>query len=427
MACVACHKSKVKCDKIFPCSRCIRRGIVCRPHVSQQGKTIVQTKEGTDRPKKRAAVDSTMVLEHDLVNNSVGIKAPEGTIYHYGLNHMARLWYSLAIRRRSFRLQEMACRLANQVGFSMDQILCGEGLPEDWKQHKQQDLSLHFLQSDVFRLAQEQDVGHTPLTQAEIPAELFLAMRCCAPQQSTGNVLTSALSTLASMCTPASTPASVPQMASRWIWVRETKQGQSRFFTTEAFARDIVSSTVMQQTWIANQQEVKSLFMPFGNNFKLYSQALIHQISLNRSPHQAPHLPTRISGVTIRLASGEIVDVDMVSFYTIPSLDHGFYAQEFIRKKAIEVIQPADAAAAAATAAKVKASLSLERSISHQSQRTTLNVEQLDLDFGDLPEYLGPTDDFENSFWEWLSGEDGTTNGDGDGGGGDDDVVVDKL
>ena len=52
------------------------------------------------------------------------------------------------------------------------------------------------------------------------------------------------------------------------------------------------------------------------------------------APLQQFDLPDRVTGITIQLTSGERVPVDFICWYTIVSLDHAFFVQEFIRKPA---------------------------------------------------------------------------------------------
>ena len=179
MACVAHHRARVKCDlhnnkvssssssvsssssSSSSCARCLRLEIPCVPHVSQQGKHLSEKKKKNPQSKKRrvqekgastnddassSSSSSGLQLEHAFVKNAkIAAGSKRGTKksggggrrirlqHHYGLNHIVRQSTCLGVRRRSFRLQEMACQLAIKADLSMDQIMCGKGLPREWK------------------------------------------------------------------------------------------------------------------------------------------------------------------------------------------------------------------------------------------------------------------------------------------------------
>ena len=366
MACVACHKAKVKCEKrnhgngggggstseassssltttdnnsssssydAVSCARCTRMGLECVPHISQQGKSIIPDPHGSKRRKTSVGITSlsvsggggpihALILEKSVVKQT---RAKDTHHLHFGLNHLIRQWMCLAVSRRSFRLQEIAGRLANKLGISMDQVYCGQGYPSTWKSWDgRDDLSLRReLAGNICQPTSFQDVGHYPLEQSEIPMLVFRVMRCVRQVSTT--------TTTGIDGTTTTTMTEVVDLTHRWIMIRECKVGQARFYGTPDFSRDFCTPHEMQQTWIANKHEVKALFMPSGKNIHLYGESFFHQISLQTEPGIV-NVPDRVTGVTIRMKNGTIVPVEFICWISIVSLDHAYIAMEFVRK-----------------------------------------------------------------------------------------------
>ena len=148
-ACIECHTTKVKCDKVFPCSRCVRLGVDCVPHESNQGRGKRRSFRrgspkgdgGNSKGGKQAAPSPSgeETGEGRRGSDHPGLSGfrPEENIAryagasslrpdHHGLSWLVRGWVSFAFRRRSFSLLTKAAGLATKAGISMDAILCGE-------------------------------------------------------------------------------------------------------------------------------------------------------------------------------------------------------------------------------------------------------------------------------------------------------------
>lgn len=308
MACEACHAAKVKCETDSGCCvRCARLQIECVPHVSLQGKG-----------SKRRKTGSSLGVEKQFVKMSSQLSGCDPI--HYGVNHIIRQWFFLSFSRRSFRLLEVASRLANRVGIDMNQILLGNNLPKAWFSSTTR-CSAESIESSsrhaVTFPSENQTVRGPKLEISDIPMEVWQKMRC---------------TQLSEDDRQASTKVNLKSLHSRWIFVRETRGGQARFFVSEAFERDIAPLSAIHLTWDENKQPVKELWGPsaepgYCNNF-------IRAISRYQTP-QSHSAPIRSTGTKrIRLLTGEEIATDSVWFlYHIVDLDKAFSVTEFIPPK----------------------------------------------------------------------------------------------
>ncbi|CAB9497066.1 expressed unknown protein [Seminavis robusta] len=279
----------VKCDKVIPCSRCVRLSKVCVRHESRQGQ---------GRNKKRAR---TKVSEDAVISTEVGTLKPN----HYGLQYLIRSWVSLSLRRRNFGLLARAGMIADRSGISMDQILCEYGNRR----------GMDFLYSLLLTPAPQQVVLGSRLSWSEIPQSSLIATGCVGATDGLND----------------------PIVAHRWIWIREIRQGISRYLVTPAFERDIADWSLIQQTYQENKKSVVELFLCPGDISK-HTKALAHQIAL----HAAPNLPRKSSRMKskVKLKTKmpnpkggppmSSVEVDQVFCLDIQNLDHDYSFQEYV-------------------------------------------------------------------------------------------------
>lgn len=314
MACVDCHKAKVKCRRLNEddeiCTRCVRLKIACIPHISMQGR-IKKVKRDTSSNRKRALVDRPLETERLFVKDSKRLLSHK---YHYGTNHMIRQWILLAFRRRSFRLLEAATKLANRTDISMDQILKGQNLPDKWFATP----STRDISSAASNLLAGSGGPNSSrsgiMTISQVPVDVKLAMRCANQEE---------------VCVKCPTmTACDPLVHQRWVFMRETKGDQVRFFVSDNFARDIASMESIQQTWSQNEKEVRHLWW-VDTKDKTYSQNFIHLIRSYMEPNSHPE-PIRSNGKMIKLRDGTRVMVDFIHYYRIMDLDASYGVYEFI-------------------------------------------------------------------------------------------------
>jgi len=283
MACRECHTAKVKCDKVIPCARCVRLSKVCVRHESRQGQ---------GRNKKRAR---TKISEDAALSTEVGTLKPN----HYGLQYLVRSWVSLALRRRNFGLLARAGMIADRSGISMDQILCENGNLR----------GMDFLYSLLLTPATQQVVLGNRLSWSEIPQSLLMATGCMGATDGLAD----------------------PVVADRWIWIREIRQGISRYLVTPAFERDVAGWDLIQQTYQENKKSVVELFLA-PSDISKHTKALAHQISLHATPDLPPKSSRMKSKLKLKNTKGAstAVDVDQVFCLNIMNLDHDFSFQEYM-------------------------------------------------------------------------------------------------
>ena len=363
-ACTECRKAKVKCDQIFPCRRCQRLRKICQPHVSRQGQNpsrriskkqkhnnndsnddaynIQQPRYGgggqagcnnTATTATAATIDESDAITCHMIGDSRITKG------HYGLQCLVRTWIALSLRRRSFQLWSRAGMLAVQCGMSMDDILCENMSRNSNKSSKSRKSAndsadsattsmapqrgMDFLYPFLLTPKEDQTVVGPPLELHEIPSSLWRSVGIATNDQ--GKV-------------------SEEHFAHRWIWVRQTKQGLSRFYASPGFEKHIVSNRTIQETYQANKQQINDLFIVKNDDKNTsrkansFVRAFAHQVSYNSHPGIVPK-PTRLSNVRIRTktptkGTGEssiiIQEVDLLWCMTYPDTDESYGLSEFI-------------------------------------------------------------------------------------------------
>jgi hypothetical protein len=206
---------------------------------------------------------------------------------HYGLRYLIHSWISFAIRRRSFSLLSRASKLAAQLGISMDDIFC---------------TSMGFLPDILLTTAQQQTLS--PLTQLhweDIPVRLLEA-------------------------TGSSNESGPSSRDERWIWIREMDKGMSRYLLSDAFARDVASLQLVNETWQRNERAVVDLFLVAQCK---HTQAFAHQISLFQNANRQLEC-TRLNQLQLKTQTQGIVEVDQLACLDIVDMNRSFYFLEYV-------------------------------------------------------------------------------------------------
>lgn len=310
-ACHECRAAKVKCDRSQPaCGRCRRLGKPCTPHESKQGQ----------RPHKRRRSDNIIIFtrqeeeevaqktEETAISNHVLSHTAAKKKNHYGIRFLLRQWVSLAFTRRSLSLLTKAGTMALQCGLSMDDLFCSQG---------QEKPGLDFLSPLLTIPTAEQKAIGSPLTVDEIPARMW---RCSSSSQ---GLLTDDDTTLS--------------LQERWIFVRETKKGVSRFYCSPGFERHVVTRALIEETYQANQIPISDLYLDSSSSSSSSNaiRGFSHQLSQHTHPGMLPK-PTLQTRVKLKTKSDNnnnattIVEVDQIWSLFIPDLEHSFGFTEFI-------------------------------------------------------------------------------------------------
>ena len=283
---------------------------------------------------------------------------------HFGLRHLLRTWLAFAIKRRSFSLLAKASTLAARTGITMDNILCGEddsvsvlsggggaahvgefggetsaeSDPTDTTSPSLPNTSssaaagltepMNFLLPALLTPASCQHLESTPLSWAELPAELLTATGCRVPLTHAGDGIINDIA---------------PILGSRWIFVRWLHQGRSRYFVSPAFERDIVSWATVQSTWNANNREVTGLFVP-RSEMPTHTRGIMHQFAIHPRagmPMRANRYKTKIKVRAAVAPVGSVpsaedpgmveMGVDGVMCQKMISLDTAFLFIEYVR------------------------------------------------------------------------------------------------
>mmetsp|Transcript_37799 Transcript_37799/g.91955 ORF Transcript_37799/g.91955 Transcript_37799/m.91955 type:complete len:406 (+) Transcript_37799:76-1293(+) len=386
-ACEACHTSKVKCrynsgppprddDDGVPglrraCDRCIRLDLQCVPHVSKQGKHSKRRKvhgnEQADRNMVAMSVTASassasrsLLVERQFVKLTSNIAQYGPT--HFGINHIIRQWLVLAFSRKSFRLLEMASRLANRVKVSMDQILQVSNLPNHWLPNQESPPNVEQLSLQLPTLPKATPTGPSlELPLSEIPTQVAQAMRCIGKKV-----------------------VNCPKVCGfnpdgRWLFVRETHHDMVRFFVSNNFARDICELSTIQNVWTSNLHEVKYLWL-VDTKDNSYGKTFLRFISQYSRPGEHSEEPIRSNAKKIRLKDGKsFATMDLLYYYFVGDLDHSFMVNELIPPN--DFVSPFEDDTAAKEPCKD------EKLLHHM--------------FDDFPAFEGSSDEDETD-WSWL-------------------------
>mmetsp|Transcript_19897 Transcript_19897/g.57161 ORF Transcript_19897/g.57161 Transcript_19897/m.57161 type:complete len:529 (+) Transcript_19897:168-1754(+) len=357
-------------------------------------KSSAGSKRGGGTGKKGSAQQAT----EDVLCKSLGSAiAMQFHSQHYGIRFLIRSWVSFAIRRRSFMLLSRAALLASRVGLSMDDVMCekdvvvttdgadGAGDDDDAEGVVEAAVAaavaeatgltqtscggstsyhqgpVDFLYPALIMPADQQDLGDSRLRWSEIPSDLLASAGCCAKSAGLGApVPPDGDDDLVVMdcerrkeevakvkaCQNATDFASVvedkdeqeilaPLLGDRWIFVREMKQGQSRYFCSPAFERNVASWESIKDVWVKNEQEVVSLFYP-PNDKAPYVRALMHQITLHEKANVCPRANRCSSKILVKSRDGaggderKLVRVAQISCMKIINVDCCYFYNEYV-------------------------------------------------------------------------------------------------
>jgi hypothetical protein len=215
--------------------------------------------------------------------------------HHYGVQYLARTWVGLAITRRSFALLSRACALAARYDIGMDQILRPD---------------MTFITTCLLVPAEQQQVlGEEPFQYADNPTALRQATDCPLPdgEGSSDHDL----------------------LRGRWIWIREMKEGVTRYFLSKDFGHDIASLEKMNETYRRNEIAVVDLFVHCQTGRSQHIRTLAEQVSWKTSP-DTPIKTTRVPNIRLLTKTkGELL-VQHVSALHIVNLDTSYMYIEYV-------------------------------------------------------------------------------------------------
>ncbi len=210
---------------------------------------------------------------------------------HYGLQCQIREWISMALTRRSFALLSKASSLANRCGIHMDRILCGVADDDKKTSNKRGRAKQHLQVAEgsvgrrmsylLATLLEPRDMQTIPITERHmlkpnLPKE-FLSLVGCQ-----------------------SCPTFQPnELRNRWIIIRETHKGVTRFYCSPAFERNVLCWTHISQIYEDNLADINSLIF-VKDEFRKFLACNAHQISLHSTAGMPPR-PVHAPKTKIRL------------------------------------------------------------------------------------------------------------------------------
>jgi hypothetical protein len=316
-------------------------------------------------PLERLQTESILLKSNDFFPPT--LLHSDNASNHWGLTHILRQWIATSFSRRTFHLLEKAVGLANKYKISMDRILCGDGMPQEWIDKEIQAgghiklLCLSELVLMQYPKSTIATVPNTPMLLEDIPLEVLQLMRCVQYKyyKSTNNSIGGSGSGSGS----GAKRRPCLDLGNRWIFIREIDSGRNRFYTSPAFERDIVSWSTLRQTFMENKQQMLELWMPDPKERAKYGQSFVHQIVSTRTPYDVPP-PDRVAGTYIQLVNaggGRTVQVDSIFAFRMQTLDRSYGCLEYIPSYQLQDYQAAAAAVAAATVAAAAAMAATEQ------------------------------------------------------------------
>jgi len=179
---------------------------------------------------------------------------------HFGLNVLIRMWVSLAFSRRSFSLLARASFIAAKMQIPMDDIVSNQS-PFSAATDSE---PMEFLARDLLLSKGERKTLGYNLDLEEVPWDLLTAVQI----------------------DPNSPEASV---SNRWIAIRWTTQGITRFWGSPLFQRDFATVEEVGEVYAANSpdKEVIDLFFEKSEKGK-FAQGLFNLLFVNHKPNMEP-------------------------------------------------------------------------------------------------------------------------------------------
>jgi hypothetical protein len=128
----------------------------------------------------------------------------------------------------------------------------------------------------------------------------------------------------------------------RWIWIREMKQGMSRYLVSRAFHRDICPLESINQTWMENKSPVIDLFLVGDSDKKKHTQGFAMQLAKWPTPRRRATMSTRIAKVNVTMrqnnsSTKHLTVMDQVSYLEIVTLDHAFFFVEYVLRNGSKI------------------------------------------------------------------------------------------
>eukprot|EP00038_Savillea_parva_P013979 m.9753 g.9753 ORF g.9753 m.9753 type:complete len:533 (-) comp2671_c0_seq2:285-1883(-) len=286
--CIACRSSKVKCDLNTPCGRCSRLDIVCEPTPPSRRGLPGQRQRKRRKVQANNTVESYVAGprvasdEHILVTSSTEglLPCPKNPSCqpHAGLLQLAQSWISIGSSRRSCELISKAFALAARGNISLDDLLDaqGDGVTPGG--------SFTFLAPILFSPKDKhRSIIGPPLSATDFPADVCRMVGSSHQDMISGK--------------------------GKWTHCRMFDMGQLRFWGSPSFERDIVTTAVVNETFIKNEFPVFNLFIPEKERPRLL-HAMGSQFRLYESRDKPPP-PTGLRTKILR-RDGREVDVDML-------------------------------------------------------------------------------------------------------------------
>jgi hypothetical protein len=239
--------------------------------VSQQGKG-----------KKREAAEDL------FAKNTKKLKAN-----HFGLHWLIRSFFAIAFRRRSLGLWAMAAKSALRAGITMDDLFYGTVHSADASSDNQAWQGVDFLPSLLILPKETQQVTASRLRWSELPQSLLTLV------SGIGGAEVEAVPKTAGQNSNLE-PEDLTHLGNRWIVVRETNCGISRYFVSPSFERDLATWSDIDKTYKENNVDAFSIFMaPIPGNKTSFVEALGEQIAVHKTPNLPLVLGTHSSAVKL--------------------------------------------------------------------------------------------------------------------------------
>eukprot|EP00970_Alexandrium_tamarense_P017689 scaffold10726_cov182-Alexandrium_tamarense.AAC.3 len=239
---------------------------------------------------RRSSYNAQFVTPEDAIGNHItGQKLP-CLQNHYGLQCQIREWISMALVRRSFALLSKASSLANRCGISMDRILCGVVEEVEKKGGAEKKTKGGCKMNVGGKMNYLLSVFLEPRTAQVVPMEQREMLVPTLPP--------SLLSLVGCQACPT---FKCRDVGNRWIVIRETNCGVTRFYASPAFERNLLCWRHISQIFEDNLADGFSLMFA-KEDFRRFLACYAHQISSQPSA-ESPIRPVYAPKITVRLLS----------------------------------------------------------------------------------------------------------------------------
>ena len=250
VTCIVCRSAKVRCDGLLPCGRCTRLCKICKPPgPCQRGKwqterALIRQKAKKRKKTKSTACPTTFTTIFESVN--IGHQNLGDETFHFGIVYLTRTLIAKGILHNNWEYFASASRLASKIGVPVKDVFFGS---------KQENIPTKNIVSNLQSKLLEQ-ATHT------VPSPPVISW-------------TNVPDAVAKACDM----DIFNEPKERWTLAIQKIQGQSTFYMSPSFAKDVMSMEELTRlgdvgfyAHLFPKKELPQVSKRFAEGFSLYTR-----------------------------------------------------------------------------------------------------------------------------------------------------------